>query len=48
MKSKKEQLIIRSDRQVRHEQIVMVMDKAKLAGINKIGFAMVAGTDFIQ
>ena len=38
----KETLIIRSGRSVKHEQIVTVMDKAKRAGIKKIGFAMVA------
>ncbi len=38
----KETLIIRSGRRVKHEQIVTVMDKAKRAGVKKIGFAMVA------
>ncbi len=40
----KETLIIRSGRRVKHEQIVTVMDKAKRAGIKKIGFAMVASS----
>lgn len=38
----KETLIIRAQRSVKHEQVVTVMDKAKRAGIKKIGFAMVA------
>ena len=38
----KETLIIRSERRVKQQQIVTVMDKAKRAGIKKIGFAMVA------
>lgn len=40
----KETLIIRSRRRVKHEQIVTVMDKARRAGIQKIGFAMVASS----
>ena len=39
----KETLIIRSERRVKHEQVVTVMDKARRAGIKKIGFAKVAG-----
>lgn len=35
-------LIIQSEREVLHEQIVQVMDIAKQAGIDKIGFAIVA------
>ena len=35
-------LIIQSERDVLHEQIVQVMDIAKQAGIDKIGFAIVA------
>ena len=35
-------LIIQSERDVLHEQIVQVMDIAKQAGIDKIGFAVVA------
>jgi biopolymer transport protein ExbD len=38
----KNMLIIQSERDVWHEQIVKVMDIAKQAGIDKIGFAMVA------
>ncbi|HEX29222.1 TPA: biopolymer transporter ExbD [Candidatus Poribacteria bacterium] len=38
----KKMLIIQSGRQVLHQQIVEVMDLAKRAGIDKIGFAMVA------
>ncbi|MBM3216304.1 biopolymer transporter ExbD [Candidatus Poribacteria bacterium] len=38
----KDMLIIQSGRSVRHDQIVHVMDLAKRAGIEKIGFAMVA------
>lgn len=37
----KEMLIIQSGRQVMHDQIVKVMDRAKRAGVGKIGFAMV-------
>jgi len=37
----KEMLIIQSGRQVIHDQIVQVMDRAKRAGVAKIGFAMV-------
>jgi len=37
----KEMLIIQSGRQVIHDQIVQVMDRAKRAGVQKIGFAMV-------
>jgi len=39
---KKTMLIIQSERNVYHEQIVMVMDLAKRAGVDRIGFAMVA------
>ena len=35
-------LIIQSQREVLHEQIVRVMDTAKNAGIDKIGFAIAA------
>lgn len=38
----KNMLIIQSERQVLHEQIVRIIDIAKQAGIDKIGFAMVA------
>ena len=38
----KNMLIIQSERDVLHEQIVQVMDIAKQAGIDKIGFAIVA------
>jgi biopolymer transport protein ExbD len=38
----KNMLIIQSERQVLHQQIVKVMDLAKQAGMDKIGFAMVA------
>lgn len=38
----KNMLIIQSEREVLHEQIVRVMDIAKQAGIDKIGFAVVA------
>jgi biopolymer transport protein ExbD len=38
----KDMLIIQSERNVLHEQIVTIMDLAKRAGIDKIGFAMVA------
>jgi biopolymer transport protein ExbD len=38
----KEMLIIQSGRRVLHDQIVHIMDLAKRAGIEKIGFAMVA------
>jgi len=38
----KSMLIIQSEREVLHEQIVQVMDIAKQAGIDKIGFAIVA------
>ncbi len=38
----KNMLIIQSERDVLHEQIVKVMDIAKQAGIDKIGFAIVA------
>lgn len=38
----KSMLIIQSDRNVIHEQIVTIMDLAKRAGVDKIGFAMVA------
>ena len=38
----KNMLIIQSERQVLHEQIIKIMDIAKQAGIDKIGFAVVA------
>ena len=38
----KNMLIIQSERDVIHEQIVQIMDIAKQAGIDKIGFAVVA------
>ncbi len=38
----KNMLIIQSERDVLHEQIVQVMDIAKQSGIDKIGFAIVA------
>ena len=38
----KTMLIIQSEREVLHEQIVQVMDRAKDAGIDKIGFAIAA------
>lgn len=38
----KNMLIIQSDRKVMHEQIIKIMDIAKRAGIDKIGFAVVA------
>jgi len=38
----KNMLIIQSEREVLHEQIVKIIDIAKQAGIDKIGFAMVA------
>ena len=38
----KNMLIIQSERQVLHEQIIQIMDLAKQAGIDKIGFAVVA------
>jgi len=38
----KTMLIIQSDRSVLHDQIVVIMDLAKRAGVDKIGFAMVA------
>ena len=38
----KNMLIIQSERDVLHEQIVRVMDIAKQSGIDKIGFAIVA------
>jgi biopolymer transport protein ExbD len=40
----KNMLIIQSQRDVLHEQIVMIMDLAKRAGVDKIGFAMVGRT----
>jgi len=39
---KKNMLIIQSERKVLHKQIVTIMDLAKRAGIDRIGFAMVA------
>ncbi len=38
----KNMLIIQADREVLHQQIIKVIDLAKQAGIDKIGFAMVA------
>ena len=38
----KNMVIIQSERDVMHEQIISVMDIAKQAGIDKIGFAVVA------
>ena len=38
----KNMLIIQSERDVLHEQIIHIMDIAKQAGIDKIGFAVVA------
>ena len=38
----KNMLIVQSERDVLHEQIVRVMDIAKQSGIDKIGFAIVA------
>jgi len=38
----KNMLIIQSERQVLHEQIIQIMDLAKQSGIDKIGFAVVA------
>ena len=38
----KNMLIIQSERQVMHQQIIKLMDLAKQAGIDKIGFAIVA------
>jgi len=38
----KNMLIIQSERQVMHQQIIQLMDIAKQAGIDKIGFAVVA------
>ena len=38
----KTMLIIQSEREVLHEQIVQVIDRAKDAGIDKIGFAIAA------
>lgn len=38
----KDMLIIQSGRSVLHDQIVHIMDLARRAGIEKIGFAMVA------
>jgi biopolymer transport protein ExbD len=38
----KNMLIIQSERKVMHEQIIHIMDRAKQAGIDKIGFAVVA------
>ena len=38
----KSMLIIQSERDVMHEQVVRVMDVAKQSGIVKIGFAVVA------
>lgn len=38
----KNMVIIQSERDVYHQQIVQIMDLAKQAGIDKVGFAMVA------
>ena len=38
----KSMMVIQSGRDVLHEQIVTIMDLAKRAGVDKIGFAMVA------
>ena len=38
----KNMLIIQSERKVLHEQIIRIMDIGKQAGIDKIGFAVVA------
>ena len=38
----KSMLIIQSERNVLHEQIVIIMDLARRTGVDKIGFAMVA------
>jgi biopolymer transport protein ExbD len=38
----KNMLIIQSEREVLHDQIIKIIDMAKQAGIDKIGFAMVA------
>lgn len=38
----KDMLIIQSARRVMHDQIVTIMDLAKRAGVEKIGFALVA------
>ena len=38
----KRMLIIQSERDVLHEQIVIIMDLAKRTGVDTIGFAMVA------
>jgi biopolymer transport protein ExbD len=38
----KNMMVIQSERDVLHEQIVIIMDLAKRAGVDKIGFAMVA------
>ena len=40
----KSMLIIQSERDVMHEQVVRVMDVAKQSGIAKIGFAVVGNT----
>jgi biopolymer transport protein ExbD len=39
---RKNMLIIQSERKVMHEQIIQIMDRAKAAGIDKVGFAVVA------
>ena len=39
---KRNMLIIQSERNVYHEQIVLIMDLAKRAGVDRIGFAMVS------
>ncbi len=39
---RKDMLTIQSGRQVMHDQIVQAMDRAKRAGVGRIGFAKVA------
>ncbi len=41
MEQKQNKLVIRADGQVRHENIVFVMDTAKLAGIEKLSIATI-------
>jgi biopolymer transport protein ExbD len=38
----KNMLIIQSERRVKHEQVIKIMDIGKQAGIDKIGFAVMA------
>lgn len=40
----KKMIVIRAGREVFHEQIVQVMDIAKQAGIDRVGFARVGNT----